>query len=118
MRSVASMALIIVSRQCVIEVVLLDCVCCTRLYNWNSNHCLFSVLPSASTRVRHTGVAATAHSLEFEVSKCRTSQFDRCFLTAQVCMWEKSTGGWFPELCFFLFIRFAGACGVVKAINK
>ena len=45
-----------------------------RLYkvNSNSNHCLFSELLSASSRVRHTRVVATAHSLEFEVSRCRT----------------------------------------------
>ena len=41
--------------------------------NSNSNHCLFSELPSASTRVRHTRAAAAAHPLEFEVSRCRTS---------------------------------------------
>ena len=52
--------------------------------NSNSNHCLFSELPSASTRVRHT----RAHQLEFEVSRCRTSQFARSFLPAQVRMWN------------------------------
>ena len=35
--------------------------------NSNPNHCLFSELSSASTRVRH------AHPLEFEVSRCRRS---------------------------------------------
>ena len=34
--------------------------------NSNSNQCLFSELPSASTRVRHTRAAAAAHPLEFE----------------------------------------------------
>ena len=48
--------------------------------NSNSNHCLFSDLPSASTRVRQTRAAAAAHPLVFEVSKCRTSKFARCFL--------------------------------------
>ena len=33
--------------------------------NLNSNHCLFSELPSASTRVRYTRAAAAAHPLEF-----------------------------------------------------
>ena len=51
--------------------------------NSNSNDCLFSELPSASTRVRHTRPAAT-HSLKFEVSRCRMSKFARCFLPAQV----------------------------------
>ena len=48
--------------------------------NANSNQPLLSELPSASTRVWHTGPAAAAHPLEFEVSRCRTSQFARCFL--------------------------------------
>ena len=41
--------------------------------NSNSNHCLFSQLSSAPTRVRHTWAAVAAHPLEFEVSMCRTS---------------------------------------------
>ena len=50
--------------------------------NSNWNDCLFSELPSAAVRVRHTRAAAAAHPLEFEVSRCRTSQFARCFLPA------------------------------------
>ena len=56
--------------------------------NSNLNHCLFSELPSASFRVRHTQAAAAAHPLEFEVSRCRTSQFSRCFLPAQTRVWN------------------------------
>ena len=56
--------------------------------NVNSNRCLFSELPSAATRVRHSRAASTAHPLEFEVSRCRTSQFVRCFLPAQIRMWN------------------------------
>ena len=52
--------------------------------NSNDNHCLFSELPSASTRVRH----AAAHPLEFEVSRCRSSQFARSFLLARVRLWN------------------------------
>ena len=87
----------------------------------NSNHCLFGVLLPASTRVRHTRAVAAAHPLEFEISRCRTSQFARSFLTAQVRMWNdlpytvfdtgtldgnsrmQSTVGCFPELCFSFF---------------
>ena len=47
------------------------------------NHCLFSELPLASVRVRHTRAEAAAHPLEFKVSRCRMSQFARCFLPAQ-----------------------------------
>ena len=56
--------------------------------NSNSNHCLFSELPSAPTRVRHTRAAAEAHPLEFDVSRCRMSQFVRSFLPAQVRLWN------------------------------
>ena len=56
--------------------------------NLGSNHCLFSELPSASTRVRHTRAATAADSLEFEVSRCRTSQFARSFLPVQVRLWN------------------------------
>ena len=56
--------------------------------NSNSNHCLFSEFPSASVRVRHTRAAAAARPLEFEVSRCRTSQFEGCFLPAQTRVWN------------------------------
>ena len=46
--------------------------------NLNSNHSLFSELPSAAVRVRQSRPAAAAHPLEFEESRCRTSQFERC----------------------------------------
>ena len=58
------------------------------MVNANSNHCLFGELPAASTRVRHTLAAAAAHPLEFEVIRCRISQCVRCFLPAQVQMWN------------------------------
>ena len=90
--------------------------------NSNSNHCRFSELPSAFTRVRQTRPAAAAHPLEFEVSRCRKSQFARSFLPAQVWMWNyipyiafdtrswmgsrvQSTVGCFPELCFLFPLR-------------
>ena len=56
--------------------------------NPNTKHCLFSELPSASTRVRHTRAEAAAHPLELEVLRCRTSQFVRSFLPAQVRLWN------------------------------
>ena len=56
--------------------------------NLNSNHWLFNDLPSASVRVRHTRAAAAAHPLEFEESRCRTSQFAKCFLPAPTSVWN------------------------------
>ena len=55
-------------------------LCMLYKVNSNSNHCLFGELPSASVRVQHTRAAAAAHPLEFKVSRCRTSQFAKCFL--------------------------------------
>ena len=88
------------------------------MVNMKSNHCMFCELPSASTRVRHTIAAAAAQPLEFEILRCRTSHFARCFLWAQARMWYDPlytvfcTGTlygfkgavnrcFFPELCFF-----------------
>ena len=58
------------------------------LYKIHSNpkHCLYSALPPACQRVRHTRAAAVAHPCELEVPRCRTSQFGRCFLPAHVRM--------------------------------
>ena len=77
-------ALIRLSCHCVIDVVLMDCVCCTWLI-WTR----IIVCPvSCRTRIWHYRAAAVAHPLEFEVSRCRRSQFARCFLPAQVRMWN------------------------------
>ena len=66
--------------------------CCwlTMLYkvNSNSNHGLFTELPSACGRVRPSRAAAVAHPLEFEVSRRRTSQFANCLMPAQVRLWN------------------------------
>ena len=63
-------------------------LCMLYKVNSNSNHCLFSELKPASVRVRHARAAAAAHPLEFEVSRCRTSQFVSCFLRAQARVWN------------------------------
>ena len=87
--------------------------------NSNSNHCLFSVLPSASTRVRHARAGAAAHPLELKYQgvganllglSCRL-RFD-CRMTFPIlCLiperWMgsrvQSTVGCFPQLCFVQF---------------
>ena len=101
----------------------------------NSNHCLFSELPSASTRVRHTRAAVAVHPLEFEVSRCRTSQFARRFLQAQVRTWNDlpytafdtgtldgfkgAVNRWLlPKVVFTSVFRGAGVSGVAKVIYK
>ena len=63
-------------------------LCMLYKVNTNLNHCLFSGLPSSSVKVRHIRTAAAAHPLEVEVSGCRTSQFERCFLPAQTRVWN------------------------------
>ena len=72
-------ALIRVSCRCVIDVELLGFVCCTSDANADSNHCLFSELPSASTRVRHTQAAAAAHPcLKYQGVRCPNLQGVYC----------------------------------------
>ena len=95
-------------------------LCMLYRVNSNLNHLLFSELPSASVRVRHNRAAAAAHPLELEVSKCRTSQFARCFLPAHIRVWNDlpysvfdtgtldvfkgAVNGWFLlRVCFFVF---------------
>ena len=82
-----SFALIRLSWCCVIDVMLLHCVRCTRFIQTRiivcsvSYHLLLSEfdIPSA---------LAAAHPLELEVLCCRTSQFARCFLPAQTRVWN------------------------------
>ena len=110
--------------------------CMLHKTNTNSNRCLLSELLSAFTRVRHTRSPAGAHPLQFEVSRSSRSQCARCFLLAQVQMWndlpysEFDTGmleGFKGAVnCWLLawiivlssVFRGAGACGVAKAIHK
>ena len=63
-------------------------LCMLYKVNSKSNHCLFSELPSVSVKIRHTRAAAAARPIVFEVSRCRTSQFARCFLPAQTRVWN------------------------------
>ena len=65
--------------------------------NSNSNHCMYSELPSASTRVRHTWAAAASHPLEFEVSRCSTSN-----LLGLFCRLRFDCGMSYPTLCLIL----------------
>ena len=65
-----------------------DELCMLYKVNSNSNHCLFSDLLSTSANVLHILVAAASHPLNFEVSRCITSRFARCFLPAKVRMWN------------------------------
>ena len=110
--------------------------CCCTVYvlqgQFELDYCLFSELPSASVRVRHTRAHAAAHPLECDVSRCRTSQFARCFLSVQTRVWNDlshtvfDTGTldgfkgavirWLlPKVCFSVF---RSVCGVAKATYK
>ena len=97
----------------------------TRTYPLDDISCIRE-LPSAYTRVRHTRAAAAAHPLEFEVSRCRTSEFARCLVPYQVRMWNPYTvfdtgtldvfkgavNRWLlPWVMFFFSFRDAHACG-------
>ena len=82
--------------------------------NSNSNHCLFSQLPSASTRVRHTRAAVAARPLEFEVSRCRTCQIARYFLPAHFRMWNYLLYTVFDTLTL---VGFKSAVPLVASLN-
>ena len=75
-----------VSFRWVIDVVWLGLVCCIRLIRTLITVCSasFHLLRLSST----IQAAAAAHPLEFEVSRCRASQFARSFLPAQVRLWN------------------------------
>ena len=107
------------------------------LYKVNSNYnqCLFSELPSAFSGVRKIQAAGAAHPFECEVSRRRIFQFARCFLPAQVRMWNDlnytvfdtgtldgfmgAVNRWlFPSGGFSSVFCGAGGCGVAKAIYK
>ena len=75
--------------------------------NSNSNNRLFSKLPSGSTTVRQISAAVAAHPFEFEVSRCRTSQFTRSFLPALVRLWNDLPYTVFDTRTLYLF---KGAC--------
>ena len=123
--------LIRVSCRCVIDEMLLDRVCFTRLIRTLITVCSASLL-SASTRVRHSPAAAAGHPLEFEVSRCRMSQFAWWFLPAKIRIWydllytvfDTVMLDWFKGavnrwlLSWYLFssvFRGADDCGVAKA---
>ena len=78
-------ALIRVSYHCVIDVMLLDCVCGARLIRTRIVYSVSShmLLPEFDTQAD-----AAAQLLEFKVSKCITSQFARCFLPVKVRRWD------------------------------
>ena len=99
----------------------------------NSNHSLFSEHTSASTRVRNTRAAAAAHPLEFELSRCRTSQIAWSFLPAPVRLWNDlpytvfdtqtldefkgAVNRWLlPGVVFSSVFCGSGACVVARAI--
>ena len=115
-------------------------VCCTKYVilrmsykvNSNSYHSLFIEFSSASFRVRHNRAAAAAHSLEFQVQRCRTSQFARSFLPTQTRVWNDlpytvldirtldvfkgTVNHWLPpSVCFSVFLG-TGAGEVVKVV--
>ena len=104
------------------RIMLLDCVCCTRLICTVINVCSVSFHLAASTRVRHTRAAASDHisivvwdikvlNVQiWKVFKCRPMfvcgmTFRTLCLTSERWMglWTQSTGGCFRELCFFQF---------------
>ena len=87
-------ALIRVSCRCVIDVMLLHCVCCTKLIRTRMIVCSVSFHLILS-ELDIPGTATVAHPLKLEVSRSRTSQFAKCFMLAQLLV----CGMTFPTLC-------------------
>lgn len=50
-------------------------LCMLYKVNYNSIHCLYGELPSASQGVRRTRAAVAAHRFEVDDLRCRTSKF-------------------------------------------
>ena len=117
----------IVSCRCVIDVLLLGWECCTR---W-----IRTLLTVCSASFHLLLIEFDILGLEFEVSRCRTSKFARCFLPAQVRMhndfpytmfdtrtldgFKGAVNHWLlPWVMFSSVFRGAGACGVAKATYK
>ena len=78
-------ALIRLSCRCVNDVMLLHCVCCTRLIQTRISVCSVSFhLLLSEFDIPELWL----HQLKFEVSRCRMSQFARCFLPSQTLVWN------------------------------
>ena len=120
---------------CVINVMLLGWVCCTRLIQTLITVCSTSfhlLLLEFEFLSCSCGPVAAAYPVEFEVSRCTMSQFARYILPAQVGIWNGMTvfdarlmdefkGAvncrLLPWVVFFSF-PCAGAYGVAKATYK
>ena len=103
------------SCRCVIDVVLLGLVCCTRLIRTLTTvgSANFDLLLLEFDIPKQA--AAAAHPLEIEESRCRTSRFARSFLPTLcltlerwMCSRVQSTVGGFLSCVFFF--RGTGAC--------
>ena len=89
----AGFALIRLSCRCVIDVMLLHCVCCIRLIRSRITVCSVNfhlLLSKFEFEV----------SLEFEASKCGTSQFARCFLPSLTGVLNDLPYSVFDGFCF------------------
>ena len=54
----------------------------------NSGHFLHTMLPRPFTPARSTRATETLHEFAREIQRCRTSQFQRCFIPAMVKLWN------------------------------
>ena len=112
--------------------------CMLYYVNYNSMHCLYGELLSASHRIRHTRAAVEAHRHELDVLRCSKSQLARCLMPVNVRV-VLCFGLWALMLCsslvcwvlqgscqtLFAFLSYLfpvfcgiGACWVAMAICK
>ena len=123
-------ALIWVSYRWVINIMLRGYVCCTRLIQTRIIAC-----PASFLLLLPEFCIPELQALEFEVPRCRTSKFARCFLPTQVWIWNDLPYNVFdsgmldrfkgavncrllPWVVFSSDFRGAGVCGVAKANYK
>ena len=109
-----------VSCRCVIDVVLLGWVCCTRLIRTRITDCSMSF--HLLLREFDIPELSCCRSSYIEVRSIKVHMWFKLPNTADVWHrnigWVQSTVHCFPESCFFSVFRGAGACGVPKAIYK
>ena len=65
----------------------------------NLSHPLNDVVFAPTRRLRHTRAAVLAHDFEVQLFRCRTAQFERCFVISMGKLWNSLSGEVFDSGC-------------------
>ena len=71
----------------------------------NLSHPLNDVVFAPTRRLRHTRAAVLAHDFEVQLLRCRTAQFERCFVNSMGKLWNSLPGEVFDSGCLDGFKR-------------